>query len=316
MPAGIASSSVADVVCKLTSDDSVTPWFCFATDGSSDEEDKYFPILLRHWDGDRGVITTSFVDMPAINIASGAQIYDSITQSLASRGISWKNCAAYSSDNASVMTGVYNSLLSRIRKEAPAVFQVGCPCHLAHLAAENGSKALSVTGDEVLIDIYNHFDKSVKRKEGLREYLEFTGEAVRKVLKHVTTRWLSLGKCLERLLHMWSGLKSYFLSRFESEDDEPPRKKRTITRALGNREARLVQYFKDPMTKIYILFLHSVMPAFDSFNTLLQSEEPCVHLLQPQMMALYKTIITKLVKTQVIIYVKYNDAHICHWNTM
>ena len=63
----------------------------------------------------------------------------------------------------------HNSLLSKIRdaqKDAgtvQSVFDVGCPCHFCHLCAKKRAKALSVKVENVNIDLYYHFEKSVKR---------------------------------------------------------------------------------------------------------------------------------------------------------
>ena len=65
--------------------------------------------------------------------------------------------------------------------------------------------------------------------------MEFNNNVVRKVIKHVSTRWLSLGKCLERTLKQWDSLESCFLSNFDLEDDPEDQ-----TDETGNREKRLM----------------------------------------------------------------------------
>ena len=105
---------------------------------------------------------------------------------------------------------------------------IGCPCHLVHLCAGKGAKELSVNVEDFVIDFYYHFRRSAKRKAKLREYMEFNKNDVRKNIKHVSTRWLSLGKSLEPTLKQWDFLESYFISLFhlddneESEDDDKP----------------------------------------------------------------------------------------------
>ena len=47
-----------------------------------------------------------------------------------------------------------------------------------------------------------------------------TNTQVKKIIKHVTTRWLSLGKSLDRTLMQWDALESYFLSEFEDNDEK------------------------------------------------------------------------------------------------
>ncbi len=69
-------------VAKHLTDDlkeelSSVQWYGLATDGSSDEDDKFLPILLRHVGKASGLIETSLLDMPNINSGSTAQeMYD------------------------------------------------------------------------------------------------------------------------------------------------------------------------------------------------------------------------------------------------
>ena len=51
----------------------LTLWYELATDGTSDEDDKFLPVSLRHFDKDSGLIATSLLDMPNINSGSTAQ---------------------------------------------------------------------------------------------------------------------------------------------------------------------------------------------------------------------------------------------------
>ena len=70
--------------------------------------------------------------------------------------------------------------------------------------------------------------------------MNFKNDEVRKVIHHVSTRCLSLGKCLERTLMQWDSLESYFLSNFgldyNSSENDPHEK--------PSREKRLVNAFK------------------------------------------------------------------------
>ncbi|ELU04954.1 hypothetical protein CAPTEDRAFT_184958 [Capitella teleta] len=68
----------------------------------------------------------------------------------------------------------------------------------------------------------------------------------------------------------------------------------------GAREQRLVEAFDQPATKLIVYFLHAVLPNFDQFNLLLQTEAPMVHRLYPAMILLYKTILSCVVQPSVI----------------
>ena len=61
----------------------------------------------------------------------------------------------------------------------------------------------------------------------------------------------------------WNSLESYFLSNFDLDDDptenDPDEKPRA--------EKRLLNAFKQPVSMLYTMFVQSVIPIFDSFNT-------------------------------------------------
>ena len=132
------------------------------------------------------------------------------------------NYVLYSSDYTNSMIGKRNSLLKRTTNVQgnQKTFDVGYPCHLAHVCAGKGTKELSVNVEDFVIDLYYHFRRSAKRKAQLREYTEFNNNAMRKIIKHVSTKWLSLGKSLEGTLKQWDSLESYFISLFDLDDNE------------------------------------------------------------------------------------------------
>ena len=80
--------------------------------------------------------------------------------------------------------------------------------------------------------------------------MNFNNNEIRKVIKYISTRWLSLGKCFERTVIMqWDSLGSYFLfnfyldnDTFENNPDEKP-----------SREKRLANTFKQPVSKLYAM---------------------------------------------------------------
>ena len=124
----------------------------------------------------------------------------------------------YASDSASVMVGVRNSVLSRVRSKQPKIFSLGCLYRLAALCAAAALKKLPVSIDDFLINIFYHFKHSSKRySEFSAIHEEFSDVAPLRVLKHCTTRWLSLERCVKRLLDQWPALYAYFDKEAESD---------------------------------------------------------------------------------------------------
>ena len=112
-----------------------------ATDGSSDKDDKFLPVLVRRRvDKDSGLIATSLLDMSHINSRSTAQqMHDMCSEVREASSLDWNNCGTYASDNKNSTIGQRNSLLQNIRsaKGDQTIFDVGC-------RAGKGSKELSV----------------------------------------------------------------------------------------------------------------------------------------------------------------------------
>ena len=49
--------------------------------------------------------------------------------------------------------------------------------------------------------------------------------------------------------------------------------------------------FKQPVSKLHTIFIQSVIPIFDSFNTFLQAEEPLIHILYHSTLRLYRSLL-------------------------
>ena len=89
----VAKESVDNLKTLLNQSD-LTKWFGTATDGSRDENDKFLPVLIRHFSKD-DLITTSLLDMPNIDKGSDAKtIFDACSLSL-KKQISHGSCVAH-----------------------------------------------------------------------------------------------------------------------------------------------------------------------------------------------------------------------------
>ena len=167
--------------------------------------------MVRYWDESERCSITKFLAMPVCNVATGENMFNALSMEMYSRNIPWSNVIGYASDTASVMVGKNSSVLRRIKLKSPKVFSLGCTCHLAALCATAGLKRLPVSIDTILIDISYHFKYSAKI---CAEYTEIEAEfddiKPLKILKHCTTRWLSLERCVKRLIDKWQALYSYF----------------------------------------------------------------------------------------------------------
>ncbi|XP_060074370.1 zinc finger protein 862-like [Ylistrum balloti] len=190
------------------------------------------------------------------------------------------------SDNCSVMTGRHNSVISRIREVQPDIFDLGCVCHLANLCTVAAVKTIPLPVEDLLIDIFYHFHHSAKRKEEYKEFLDFLNIEPAKILKHCSTRWLSLQRAVERTLHHWPALKSYFLSH---EDVEKPGRVKRCADLLSNSEMLL-----------YFHFLQFILPFLVEFNTMFQADDTRLPYLGKEMQQLLRKLLGKFVLAKTI----------------
>ena len=150
---------------------------------------------------------------------------------------------------------------------------MGCPCHIAHNAASKATKAfVKIVDDfdieELLVDIYFHFDYSSKRKNLFVEFCEFCDQEYSKILNFHSVRWLGMSTCIERVLKLFPLLKSYFLSL-------NPEIKKGVE--LKTRKNRLINAFKHPLLNELLMFLDSILPPLIQLN--LQRVDPLIHIL-------------------------------------
>ena len=147
------------------------------------------------------------------NASKAEEIFNAVQEKFRADSIPWANAVSLSVDNTNSMIGKNNSFASWCRQKNPDIFVSGCPCHLVHIAASNGhdsfAKVIGANIEDLHIDLYYWFERSTKRKGVLLEYMELCGHEYAKILKHVSTRWLSLERCVQRTLEKYSGLKSY-----------------------------------------------------------------------------------------------------------
>ena len=260
--------------------------FTLSLNGSNDkEEQKLVPLTVRVFDNDLGMVKSKFLSMCLCNEGTAATYFEKVEEVFVSHDIPWSNCIALSVDSTSVNIGRHNSIKSRLEVKNPSVYTLGCPCHFVHNAAHKASKMLEgATGfdvEELAVDVYYYFDRSTKRKGELQEYACFCDVAYHKVLKYVSTRWLSLQTSIERILRQYVVLHSYFLS----QDDE----------TSDNRLCRLQALFSSPMTEVYLMFYQSSLPIFTKINLLLQRDSPCIHILRDVMESLLKKLLGRFV---------------------
>ena len=120
--------------------------------------------------------------------------------------MNYEKLVGWNSDGASVMLGVCNSVVSRLKEKQPNLYVLHCVCHISHLMVSDAVKYI-VSIPENLFWWFHH---SAKRVDELKSFKEWLDVEAHKILKKVDTRWLSLESCVYCILEQHAPLQSYF----------------------------------------------------------------------------------------------------------
>lgn len=65
---------------------------------------------------------------------------------------------------------------------------------------------------------------------------------------------------------------------------------------MDSRLTRIHRLLEDPYTKLNCLFLQAAIPVFDTVNTVLQSNKPCIHILHSVLLDLLQSVLVRFIK--------------------
>ena len=283
----IAAKSTMSLALRMKS----SP-FTISTDGSNDLGScKLFPIVVRTVNPDLQLVTSDLLSVPVCEgPATGENIVQLLDAEFSVHKIPWTNCISLGADNAPVMSGKDKGVYGLLLKKNPKLFMSGCVCHLIHKAAEKGASCLPISVDQLLIDVYYYLDKSSKRQAAFKDMQILHEVNENKILKHVNTRWLSIKRCLPRILDNWEPLLSFFKNQEKVTKD-----------ASKERVTRLRKIFSSPTNRLICLFLTDALQPFDEINTELQSDAPKIHLVRRRLEKLLRSLLIRFVKPSAMI---------------
>lgn len=148
---------------------------------------------------------------------TGENLYNVIKLYLENHNIPIENVVGFAADGASNLTGIHDSVVSRLMTEAPGITVLKCVCHSSHLCASQASKTLPCRCEDLLRNVYTHFAHSAKRIHEFSEFQEFCQVKPHKLLHVSQTRWLSYHNAVQRLLEQWKPMILYFTNTVMEE---------------------------------------------------------------------------------------------------
>lgn len=207
----VTSDHLSFVSNNQTEDLHAVP-YAISVDASNRGNRKMFPICIRYFNPKVGIqsFLLDFLEEPD---ECSASISEMILRSLSNHDLNVQNACAYGADNAHVNFGKNKSVFKSLKEKCDGnLLKAGCSNHIIHNALKHACNFLKLDIEIVVLKIYSYFSSSAKRRANLQEFFEFVDCEWNEILRHVTTRWLSLTPAVERVLKIWDPLSSYFKS--------------------------------------------------------------------------------------------------------
>lgn len=173
-----------------------------------------------------------------------------------------------------------------------------CSLHHVHNAFRAGLKKLSSFDVDLFINDASYFFKlSSARREDYKLAEELTDISARMMIRHTSTRWVTMKKSCLRLLEQWPNLCEYFLKFLPSQKN---------FRSIANtdRYKRIAAVLEQPIFKAYLCFIAFTAQQFEHFLIQFQSANSKVCYLYSSMGSLLYGLLTEFVKQQKLLSVE------------
>lgn len=115
-----------------------------------------------------------------------------VKSSLNNVGLNIDYLTSFGADNAPVNYGCRASVITKLQETNPKLIKANCNCHVLHNAVKYALKTMTFDVEILVLKIYSEFSSSVKKVKELKDCFDFLEQPYYEILKHVSTRWISL----------------------------------------------------------------------------------------------------------------------------
>ena len=127
---------------------------------------------------------------------SADEMFTCLKNTMDNLQLDWKRVSCLSADNANCNFGEKHSLYINVRTLNDGIIKANCSAHIVHNTLKFALENLDVDIENIVLKIFSQFSMSAKRWKTLKEFHIFVETEFHKILRHVSTRWLSLHPCI------------------------------------------------------------------------------------------------------------------------
>ena len=148
---------------------------------------------------ENGLAVNKYATIQGVKKSDANGVLASVVNGFEDVGInSWKDgLVAFGSDGASVMTGVRNGVIAKMRQDVPWLIGIHCVAHNLELAILDGIKDVQYFADltEMLKGLYKHYHYSAKALRELQELANVMEESCNRPVNVTGSRWVPHNFC-------------------------------------------------------------------------------------------------------------------------
>nr|XP_027218794.1 uncharacterized protein LOC113811280 isoform X3 [Penaeus vannamei] len=238
--------------------------------------EKACAVGVRYFDVDENVIKTTMLDV--VNVCEGNEagptgegLYSKLVSSLGLLSIPTSNLIGFAYDGASNMMGVFNSVSNLLRDSFPGISVFKCVSSRLQICANEASKALPESCENLVHNIYSYFGQSGKRHE-------FENHQLFCNTKHFSaTQWLSIHEAVARIIEQWQPLKMFFTN--------------VLWKDRSSAVEQICDAMRNPSVYCYLVYLNYILPHITSISEVFESTSTNFHLLHDKISGLYRLLL-------------------------
>lgn len=275
-----------------------TTWFTLAFDEcTTSQVKKQLDIHIRYWNVTSNTVVVSYLTSIFLGHATADIVCSSIMTALATDNLPFKKLLMLSMDGPNVNLAVAKKVTKELKDlGAPELVDIGtCTLHKVHNSFSKALQSLPLDVDQLATDLFGFFKLSAARREDLKEIQQLLESEEKFLLRHVSSRWLTLGPVITRILTVYAALEEYFLNFLPKQKDSWNAIQRNA------RYQRIVCALKDPSTVVYLEFISALMPTLQSYLTLFQTDGPLIHILFNKMNELLRNMMLRFMKEECVV---------------
>ncbi|CAF3042122.1 unnamed protein product [Rotaria sp. Silwood2] len=180
---------------------------------TNNQNKRQLDMLLRYWSNKKQCVVNRFYKSVILGHAYAKTIRDIIIESFATDGLNLNKLLMLGRDNPNINISLENLMDVEIKKLGGCLLTIGsCNIHVIHNAFKNGILSSKWYVDSFCLDLYSWFKCSPARQEVYKNVSDSIDSVMEKTILYFSiTRWILLGKVIDRILNQWNILCDYFL---------------------------------------------------------------------------------------------------------